>query len=192
MTDYPSEATLFRVAADRLAGKPFTLSEYNHPAPLDAQAECVPMIASFAAAQNWDAVWLFAYASGTSDWNRQTMSGYFDIDTNPGKWGFMRAGAAIFNGGSKPGDRESTTVPPTPDRAAAIARQQVKYGDNMLRMLTGISGITSDAMLRTQIRGWRMDDSGFTPQSTAINPQLQLKWSVDAAGRGIYQAVGQA
>ncbi|MHC4728037.1 MAG: carbohydrate binding domain-containing protein, partial [Planctomycetota bacterium] len=47
MTDYPDEATLFRLAAARLHGKPFTLSEYNHPAPLDSQAECVPMSASF-------------------------------------------------------------------------------------------------------------------------------------------------
>ena len=54
MTDHPEQATLFRIAAERLAGKPFTLSEYNHPAPLDAQAECVPMVASFAAAQDWD------------------------------------------------------------------------------------------------------------------------------------------
>ncbi len=39
-------------------------------------------------------IWLFDYASGSNDWNRQTMSGFFDIDTNPAKWGFMRAGAA--------------------------------------------------------------------------------------------------
>jgi hypothetical protein len=32
MTDHPDQATLFRIAAERLAGKPFTLSEYNHPA----------------------------------------------------------------------------------------------------------------------------------------------------------------
>ncbi|MCX5639001.1 MAG: cellulase family glycosylhydrolase, partial [Planctomycetota bacterium] len=38
MTDYPDEATLFRLAAERLFGKPFTVSEYNHPAPLDSQA----------------------------------------------------------------------------------------------------------------------------------------------------------
>ena len=52
MTDNPKEATLFRLAGHRLAGKPFTVTEYNHPMPLDSQAECIPMIASFAAAQD--------------------------------------------------------------------------------------------------------------------------------------------
>ena len=111
MTDYPDQATLFRIAAERLAGKPFTLSEYNHPAPLDAQAECVPMIASFAAAQDWDGIWLFDYSGSTNAWSRQTMSGFFDIDTNPAKWGFMRAGAAIFRERQAPPLATSRGVP---------------------------------------------------------------------------------
>jgi hypothetical protein len=191
MTDHPDQATLFRIAAERLAGKPFTLSEYNHPAPLDAQAECIPMVASFAAAQNWDGVWLFDYASGMSDWNRQTMSGFFSMDTNPAKWGFVRAGAAIFNGGRAAGEERPGAARSSPSVTAA-ARLHVKYGSNMLRVLTDTGGITSDAMLRTQIRGWRMGESGFTPQSTAIDPPLQLKWSVDAGGRGLYQTLGRA
>jgi len=96
MTDYPEEATLFRIAAERLLGKPFTVSEYNHPAPMDAQAECVPMMASFAAAQDWDGVWFYTYSHSGDSWDRETLSSFFDIDTNPAKWGFMRAGAALF------------------------------------------------------------------------------------------------
>jgi hypothetical protein len=57
-------------------------------------------------------------------------------------------------------------------------------------MLTGISGIRYDAMLRTRVLGWQRGDSGFTVQSATMDPQLQLKWSVDASGRGIYRAAG--
>ncbi len=96
MTDFPEQATLFRLAAERLSGKPFTVSEYNHPAPLDSQAECVPLIASFAAAQNWSGVWLYTYSHSSDEWSRESLNSYFDIDTNPAKWGFMRAGTAIF------------------------------------------------------------------------------------------------
>jgi hypothetical protein len=99
MTDYPDEATLFRLAAARLADKPFTCSEYNHPAPMDSQAECVPMIASFAATQDWDGIWLYTYSHSSDDWGREYLNSYFDIDTNPAKWGFMRAGTAIFRDG---------------------------------------------------------------------------------------------
>jgi len=91
MTDYPDEATVFNLAAARLANKPFTLSEYNHPAPHDSQAECVPLMASFAAAQDWDGIWLYTYSHSSDEWNREHLNSYFDIDTNPAKWGFMRA-----------------------------------------------------------------------------------------------------
>jgi hypothetical protein len=147
------------------------------------------MVASFAAAQDWDGVWLFDYASGSSNGGRQTMSGFFDIDTNPAKWGFVRAGAALFNGGegglSQPTDRGSGD-------ALALAKLHAKYGDNMLRLLTSTSNIRRDDMLQTQILGWRMDDSGLTLQTSPRKAQYQLKWSVDAAGRGTYQAVGPA
>jgi hypothetical protein len=54
------------------------------------------MMASFAAAQDWDGIWFYTYSHSSDDWDRENMSSYFDIDTTPAKWGFMRAGAAIF------------------------------------------------------------------------------------------------
>lgn len=99
MSNHPEQGTLFQMAAERLAGKPFTVTEYNHPAPLDSQAECVPMIASFAAAQDWDGVWLYTYSHSSNAWDRAHLNSYFDIDTNPAKWGFMPAGANLFRDG---------------------------------------------------------------------------------------------
>ncbi|MDP6546916.1 MAG: carbohydrate binding domain-containing protein [Phycisphaerae bacterium] len=96
MVDNPDRSPLFRLAASRLAGKPFTVSEYNHPAPNDSQAECVPMLTAFAAAQDWDGIWLFAYSHQTDAWDKNYFSSFFDIHANPAKWGFVPAGTAIF------------------------------------------------------------------------------------------------
>ena len=80
MTDFINEATLFGLAGCRLgkstsyAGKPFTVSEYNHSAPLDSQADCVPMIASFAAAQDWDGIWFFDYTQRCHRLQQQLLS----------------------------------------------------------------------------------------------------------------------
>ena len=98
MVDHPDQATLPQLAAQRLAGKPFTVSEYNHPAPLDSQAECVPMLAAFAAAQDWDGVWFFTYAHH-GDEIPAFFDNYFDIKSNPAKLGFLPAGAAMFRQG---------------------------------------------------------------------------------------------
>ena len=96
MVNNRDRSPLFGLAASRLAGKPFTVSEYNHPAPNDYQAECVPMLTAFAAAQDWDGLWLFAYSHSANAWDKQYFSSFFDIHANPAKWGFVPAGTAIF------------------------------------------------------------------------------------------------
>jgi len=88
--------TLTHMALCRLQGKPFTVSEYNHPAPSDYSAECVPMLAAFAAQQDWDGIFLFDYHSSAGDWDRDRISGYFSIDSHPAKITLMPAAAAIF------------------------------------------------------------------------------------------------
>ena len=107
MVDNRERSPLFGLAASRLEGKPFTVSEYNHPAPNDYQAECVPMLTAFAAAQDWDGLWLFAYSHKTDAWDKQHFTSFFDIHANPAKWGFVPAGTAIFReaGITPPGER---------------------------------------------------------------------------------------
>ncbi len=97
MVDNPDGATLWRLAAIRVAGKPFTVTEYNHSAPNEWQAEGIPMIATYAATQDWDGVFLFAYSHG-SQFEREYNGSYFDIEGNPLKMLAMPVGARIFLG----------------------------------------------------------------------------------------------
>ncbi len=186
MTDYPAEATLFQLAAKRLLGKPFTVSEYNHPAPLDSQAECVPMIASFAAAQDWDGVWLYTYSHSSDDWDRENLNSYFDIDTNPAKWGFMRAGAAIF--------REAIVTPleghlvavlsQSSDVVHQLAQLHLKYDRDMLDIVNALCDATRQRVLSNPLYVSLRPSSGVeqTDQSFA-----ELIWSVED-GKGLYIA----
>jgi hypothetical protein len=180
MTDYPEQATLFRIAAERLLDKPFTLSEYNHPAPLDAQAECVPMVASFAAAQDWDGIWLFTYSHATDDWARETMSGFFDMDTNPAKWGFMRAGAAIFR------DRcisplmgiDFTPLTDNRDVAAGLATLHLKHNGNML----AAAGFARETFLK----GQRITTlAGLPGHRDVFASGTKIEWTAKS-GKGMY------
>ncbi len=130
MAEYPQEATLFALAAQRLAGKPFTVSEYNHPAPLDSQAACVPMLSAFASAQDWDGIWLYTYSHSQSNWGRSHLNSFFDIDSNPAKWGFMRSGADIFRhrGVEVLGHRsEVALTEPSQGQINALAQHQRRF-----------------------------------------------------------------
>ncbi|MFB3890821.1 MAG: carbohydrate binding domain-containing protein [Phycisphaerae bacterium] len=134
MVDHPDQSPLFRLACERLAGKPYTVSEYNHPAPNDYQAECVPMIASFAAAQDWDGVWLFAYSHSRDSTTTDRFSSFFDIVGNPAKWGFMPAGTIIFReGGFEPfSGKVEVSLSQGEDPLASLAKLQAKHGMDML------------------------------------------------------------
>jgi hypothetical protein len=105
MVDAPERSTLVDLAGHRMLysdnaspPRPFTVTEYNHSSPSDYQAEGIPMIASFAAAQDWDGVFLFAY-SHSRQWQSKAMTGFFDIAANPVKMAQMAAGALLFRRG---------------------------------------------------------------------------------------------
>jgi hypothetical protein len=139
--DSPAGCTLPYLSAGRLADKPYTVSEYNHPAPNDYQAQCVPMIASFAGAQDWDGVWLFAYSHATDKWQTDHYESFFDIQGNPAKWAFMPAGAAIFRDGGMCAVPLSRTFALTGPRSSALraidlaplAQLQAVHGHDMFK-----------------------------------------------------------
>jgi len=190
MTDYPAEATLFQLAAKRLAGKPFTVSEYNHPAPLDSQAECVPMIASFAAAQDWDGVWLYTYSHSSDNWEREILNSYFDIDTNPAKWGFMRAGAAIFREGVlTPLEGHLVAVlSQSSNVVRQLAQLHLKYDRDMLDIVNAVCSATLQNLLGNQLYVCLRPSSGEEKTERSFT---ELIWSVED-GKGLYIAQGGA
>lgn len=98
MVDNPAGATLWQLAATRVAGKPFTVTEYNHAAPNEWQAECVPMIATYAALQDWDGVFLFDYVGSNHYREMDHTKSYFDFEGNPQKMDLMPIGARVFLG----------------------------------------------------------------------------------------------
>ncbi len=97
MVDDKNGGNLARLGVYRLAGKPFTVSEYDHPAPSHYSAEMFPMIASFAALQDWDG--LFQFDWGGTDSNARRITGYFALQQHPAKLAFLPAAALMFRRG---------------------------------------------------------------------------------------------
>ncbi len=87
---------LIDLARYRIEGKPYTISEYNHPAPGDYRAECTPLLATFAALQDWDAIYLFDYGDYGTGVQNDRINGYFGISSDPAKTAFLPAAAQIF------------------------------------------------------------------------------------------------
>jgi hypothetical protein len=107
--------TLTDLARYRVAGKPFTVSEYDHPAPNEYAAEMVPMVFAYAAWQDWDGVFLFAYAGDDQGWDRDRIEGFFDQQSHPGKLAFVPSAAELFlRGALAPAPAQQTLLVPVP------------------------------------------------------------------------------
>ena len=187
MVDHPEQATLFRLACERLADKPFTVTEYNHPAPLDSQAECVPLLATFAAAQDWDGLWIYSYSHSNSAWGEDHLSSFFDIHSNPAKWGFMPAGAVIFRQQGLPALPQVHHVSLAgPGRVLPdLADLHVRYDRNMPAVFEQ----------REEVR-WKnsMDTSiaavlGASSSHRGVHaPPARNEWSTGSTNRGAFTA----
>ncbi len=99
MLDERGGGTLAELAPYRVAGKPFTVSEYNHPAPSDYASESVPLILGFAAAQDWDGVYLFDYNGDGANWNPNQIRGFFSVDSDPNKIALLPTMARAYLSG---------------------------------------------------------------------------------------------
>lgn len=105
-----SNGELGSLAMYRIAGKPYTISEYNHPAPNDFQAEMMPLVSSFSAAQNWDAIYTFAYDVTGTGFENKKIQNWFSVGTNPAKVAFYPASALMIRLGLIPPMDATTTV----------------------------------------------------------------------------------
>ena len=102
--------TLRDLAEYRVSGKPYTISEYNHPAPNDFRAEMMPEYATFAAFQDWDAIYLFDYGDYGAGVPNDKINGFFGISSDPAKTVFLPAAAMIFRAGMVPVGADATTL----------------------------------------------------------------------------------
>jgi hypothetical protein len=121
--------TLKGLAHYRLAGKPFTVSEYNHPAPNDYQAECVPMLAAFAAFQDWDGIYFFDYHDAADRWDEDRIRNFFSISSNPAKMALLPAAAMLFlRGDLAPAAEETRLEVPERSVGELLARNGPDIG----------------------------------------------------------------
>lgn len=188
MTDDPGSATLWGLAANRLAGKPFTVTEYNHAAPNDYQAECIPMAATFAALQDWDGFWIYSYAHNAAIIDETYYNSFFDVANNPSKLGFLRAGAAIFlDEAVKPlGTEHIVNLAPTGNALNDAVDLRLNYGNNLW------SAIQNEGPLGWQDLLSKKCAVAFgpvtpSPESTTSS----LNWTVSAGNEGFYNAAGE-
>jgi len=105
--------TISGLSVKRVEGKPFTVTEYNHPFPNSFNAEAYGILGAYASFQDWDAIYGYTYGDGNTNWSISKLDGFFDIDMDPGKWANMLHAALMFRRGDISAAVSKVTVPIT-------------------------------------------------------------------------------
>jgi len=175
MVDHPSQATLWALGATRVAGKPFTVTEYQHPAPNDWAAECIPFIATYAALQDWDGVFLFAY-SHNYEYDKNRITSFFDIEGNPTKMPLMPIGARLLDS-IRPIAPDANAIDVTGDQ---LAQSIPRYAVDQAGFLRDVVGTDMKDRLNTPT-AIRFQDS--RDKRAAADPN-RATWTSSGAGTG--------
>ncbi len=96
MVNDPLNSTVVRLSRTAFAGKPFTVSEINHPFPSEWACEGIPIISSYGRLQDWDAIVLYTFEPKRDpDW-KAYVGDPFDVSLDPVRMTQMASGALIF------------------------------------------------------------------------------------------------
>jgi hypothetical protein len=97
------------LAVQRVEGKPYTISEYNHPFPNQYGAEGQPMLRAYGRMQGWDGVFQYTY-NHRLDFQPQSMTYFFDMIARTDVLAHMPACAAIYLRGDVSEAKESVVA----------------------------------------------------------------------------------
>ena len=96
MVNDPLRSTVVRLSRTAVAGKPYTVSEFNHPFPNDWAAEGIPIAAAYGAFQDWDAIMVYTFEPKRDPQWQSYVGDPFDISLDPVRMTQMATGALAF------------------------------------------------------------------------------------------------
>lgn len=96
MVDDPLNSTVVQLSRSAVAGKPYTVSETNHPFPSEYACEGIGILAAYAAFQDWDGIYLYTFEHKNPQEWAPKMPGHFDLRPDPVKMTNLAACAAMF------------------------------------------------------------------------------------------------
>ena len=97
MVDEPLRSTVLKLSRAALAGRAYTVSEVNHPNPNEYGAEMIPILAAYAALQDWDGIYFYTFETKIPGEYQPYVADEFDITLDPVKMSQMPVGALIFS-----------------------------------------------------------------------------------------------
>jgi hypothetical protein len=186
MVNSDAGGALSQSARLRVDGKPFMLSEYNHPAPNTYGAEAFLLAGAYAAFQDWDGFTIFDWSSNQEFWASR-ITNYYNIKGHTVKQVTLPATAAMLLRGDVQSGPTVLKVP------LSVSTQQSLLGERSttttsynswsrpipttLPLQQRVARTLDDASTNLQIRS--------TTTKRWVTDTNELVWDLTVAGRGV-------
>ncbi|MBP7934919.1 MAG: carbohydrate binding domain-containing protein [Phycisphaerae bacterium] len=177
------------LSMQRVEGKPFTITEYNHSAPNTFSSECPLLLAAHAAFQDWDGIFLFAY-NHSGRWDTGKIDGFFDIGQHPTKMVNMLAAALMFRTGHVAPATEAVLSGLPPEREPELILQQGRAWKQVEQDALGVDPAMS-LLHRTAIRAGARNreepPSRIAPPDTRllVSDTKEITWDRRVPNQGV-------
>ena len=96
MVNDPLNSTVVQLSRSAVAGKPYTVSETNHPFPNEYACEGIGILAAYSAFHDWDGIFLYTFEHKDPGQWAPKMPGHFEIRPDPVKMTNLAACAVMF------------------------------------------------------------------------------------------------
>lgn len=184
MVNDPEHSIVVELSRTAIAGKPYIVSEVNQPFPSDYESESIPILAAYAALQDWDGVFWYTFEPKLSrDW-KPFVGDPFDISQDPVKMSQLAMGALMFERGDVSAARE--TVERSYSREQTFASRLLDRTKERPYFTPGFP-LTLPLRHASRIRSLEGEPTGAFEQSESapiVSDTGQLTWRL-AEGVGV-------
>lgn len=183
-----SDNTIAGLARQRIQGKPFTVTEYQHPAPNYYTAEGPLLLAAYGGLQDWDGLWLFDYGQGNPAASLGYVRGFFDTGQHPTRMPNLLLAANLFRRGDVLPATQQITVGLTADHEVELLQNSPAWG----LFSSGQLGVGGSLSLSNRLSTYLgpgaegLTNAPLAPTASAVaSDTQQLRWDLTQTGKGL-------
>jgi hypothetical protein len=186
MVDDPATSTVVQLSRSPLAGKPYTVSEINHPFPNEYACEGFGILAAYAAFHDWDGIFFYTFEHKVpGDWVAK-MPSHFEVRPDPVKMMNIAAGAFLFLRGDVQPAKETIYRSYSPEQV----RESLRLPTSQRPFFTPGFDPATALVHSTRIRSFEVaqpSSAGVVPKdsdATFVSDTGELAWHHDQKRQG--------
>ncbi len=175
MVSDPGWSTPVQLSRSAVAGKPYTVSETNHPFPNEYASEGFITLGAYALLQDWDGIYFYTFEHDDPSLWKNKVPRHFDIMHDPVKMAGLAAGALMFHRGDL--DPANRMIYRTYDEDEMI--EEIRRDPAPRPFFTPGFPQTVPLKYKTRIRGFTGSENSY-PHVPSVSPIVsqtgQLTW----------------